>query len=314
MQALDRGQVSLRLYPHVAPAPEIVATMRRQAAAAERAGFDGVMTSEHHGGFSGYIPQPLQMAGFCLEATERIWAAACPLLLPLQHWSHVAEQVAWQAARFPGRVGVGVAVGGLEQDFVLADLDYAEKGSRWRQALPRFVEALRGEAPEPLGLDPALAACREAPIPIVVAAGGPVGVRRAAGQGVGVLYDSLQTVERLREISDAHAEAGGTAPRIGIRRVWIGPPPSAQVEAQMDFYRGYAAKSAQDHWGKGQELVMGADGGKVAEQLAELARQARLDAFNLRVHVTGLAPERVEEQIERLGAETLPVLRSALAG
>jgi len=58
------GSVSLRLYPHNdLPAGEVVEELRRQARAAESAGFDGVMVSEHHGGFAGYLPNPIQTAG-----------------------------------------------------------------------------------------------------------------------------------------------------------------------------------------------------------------------------------------------------------
>jgi alkanesulfonate monooxygenase SsuD/methylene tetrahydromethanopterin reductase-like flavin-dependent oxidoreductase (luciferase family) len=287
--------------------------LRRQARLAEDAGFDGLMTSEHHGGFPGYVPNPLQLAGWLLEATENIWAAPCPLLLPLYHWSHVAEQLAWMAARFPGRVGAGFALGGLDRDFEMADLDYAERFARFREGLPRICQALRGEAEGPLADDPAIAACRESPVPVVSAAQSPAAVRRAARVGIGVLYDSLQTLDRTREISDVYAEAGGRATRIAIRRVWVGPPPEAEVEAQMNFYRGYASQAAQAHWGDGQQLVSGADGAEVAEKLLEIADRGGCDAFNLRLHVKGITPSQIEAQIARLGAETLPVLSRGLA-
>lgn len=287
--------------------------MRRQAALAEGAGFDGVMTSEHHGGFPGYVPNPLQLAGWLLEGTERIWAAACPLLLPLYHWSHVAEQVAWQAARFPARVGLGVAIGGLDQDFEMADLDYADRLPRFEAALPLLADALRGNAASPLSKDAAIAACAEDPIRLVSAAQSPGAARRAARVGAGLLYDSLQTVERMRTISDAYREAGGTGPRIAIRRVWVGPPPTEEVEAQMNFYRGYAPDAAQAHWGKGDELIAGEDGEVVAARLIALAREGGCDAFNLRVHLSGLSVGQVEDQIMRLGEETLPVLRREFA-
>ena len=108
------GSVSLRVYPHLdRSAPEVVQELCAQAALAADCGFDGVMTSEHHGGFAGYLPNPLQAAGWCLDAMRRGWAAPCPLLLPLRPVALVAEEVAWLAARFPGRVGVGVAAGAL---------------------------------------------------------------------------------------------------------------------------------------------------------------------------------------------------------
>ena len=50
--AFGPASVSLRLYPHnELPASEIVEELRRQARAGVAAGFDGVMVSEHHGGF-----------------------------------------------------------------------------------------------------------------------------------------------------------------------------------------------------------------------------------------------------------------------
>ena len=68
------GSVSLRLYPHnELRATEIVDRLSTMAATAADEGFDGVMTSEHHGGFAGYLPNPLQVTGFQLSAMARGW-------------------------------------------------------------------------------------------------------------------------------------------------------------------------------------------------------------------------------------------------
>lgn len=306
------GSVSLRMYPHPLAAPGIVEAMRGEARAAEAAGFDGIMTSEHHGGFPGYLPNPLMAAGWLLEATERLWAAASPLLLPLRHWSQVAEDVAWTAARFPGRVGAGFACGGLAQDFELAELPYAEHLERFKAALPCVVAALRGDAEPPLGEDPALSACKAAPLPMLSAAQSPGAVRRAARLGLGVLYDSLQTVERTRVLSDAYLEAGGCEPRVAIRRVWLGDAPSASADEQMDFYRSYARSETQRHWGEGQELISAASGAELAERLAEFCAAGGCTALNLRLHLTGLGPERIRDQLGALGADVLPTLKREL--
>src|SRR5215213_7214822 len=77
----EPGSISLRCYPHLdLGAPGIVAELRTQALLAVEHGFDGVMTSEHHGGFAGYLPNPTQIAGFLLDAMPRGWAAACPVI------------------------------------------------------------------------------------------------------------------------------------------------------------------------------------------------------------------------------------------
>ena len=78
-RALSKGSISLRLYPHVGlSAPEMVRELRHQAVLATEAGFDGVMTSEHHGGFAGYMPNPLQAAGWLLEAMPTGGRHLCP--------------------------------------------------------------------------------------------------------------------------------------------------------------------------------------------------------------------------------------------
>ncbi len=120
---LSARSISLRIYPHTDLAVEdMVREMGEQAAAAAASGFDGVMTSEHHGGFSGYMPNPLQAAGWLLDAMPGGWAAPCPMLLPLRPPALVAEEVAWLAARYPDRVGVGVAAGSLLDDFEIMGL------------------------------------------------------------------------------------------------------------------------------------------------------------------------------------------------
>src|SRR5215813_13332412 len=96
------GSVSLRAYPHAGlDAVATIAELRVQAALAAHAAFDGVMTSEHHAGFAGYLPNPLQLAGFLLDAMPSGWAAPCPLLLPLRPTALVIEEIAWLAARHP---------------------------------------------------------------------------------------------------------------------------------------------------------------------------------------------------------------------
>ena len=115
-----------------------------QAGLALRSGFDGVMTSEHHGGFAGYMAQPLQMASFVLAEHTTGWAAPAPLLLPLRSTALVAEEVAWLQARHPGRVGLGVAAGALPLDFDVAGVSRAGAVERFKAELPRLVAMLGG--------------------------------------------------------------------------------------------------------------------------------------------------------------------------
>jgi len=313
MEPFARGSVSLRLYPHNdLPAPAIVDELRAQAALAAAHGFDGVMTSEHHAGFHGYLPNPLQAAGWCLEAMERGWAAPSPLLLPLRPPALVAEEAAWLAARFPGRVGIGVASGALQDDFAVMGLTMHRLADRFTEGLEALVGMLSGSDPGALADDPAIKACAEHPVPVISAAMGFTAVRRAAALGVGILFDSLSTPERCRELTDVYRGAGGTGPCIVIRRAWLGDPPRWHLEEQLSVYRGYTPLSAQEHWG-GDEFVGGDDAAVVADGLIDAARRAGADAVNLRVHVPGVAPESAREQITNLGDAVVGPLRNALA-
>jgi alkanesulfonate monooxygenase SsuD/methylene tetrahydromethanopterin reductase-like flavin-dependent oxidoreductase (luciferase family) len=294
---LAEGSISLRLYPHVElSAPDTVDELRNQAVLATQAGFDGVMTSEHHGGFAGYMPNPLQAAGWLLEAMPTGWAAPCPLVLTLRPPALVAEEVAWLSARFPGRVGLGLAAGSLEADFEIMGLTKDALTPRFAAGMATVAGALSGTEPGLLAGDPAVARCASDPIPILSAAMSTVAVQRAARHGLGLLFDSLSTPQRIRQLSDAYRDAGGDRPCVLVRRVWLGTPPTAQVEQQVDRYRSYASTGAQVHW-EGEQMVAADDAGTLAEELAALARQAGVDALNLRVHVPGVSPSAARDQI-----------------
>jgi alkanesulfonate monooxygenase SsuD/methylene tetrahydromethanopterin reductase-like flavin-dependent oxidoreductase (luciferase family) len=310
---LAPGSVSLRLYPHNdLPAPAIVDALREQAALGAEHGFDGVMTSEHHGGFAGYLPNPLQAAGWCLEAMPTGWAAPCPLLLTLRPVALVAEETAWLAARFPGRVGVGVAAGALEEDFEIMSVPMDSRAARFSSGLGELVGALNGSDPRRLAGDAAIKACAEHPVPVVSAAMSLTAVRRAARHGVGILFDSLSTPERCRELSDAYRAAGGAGPCILIRRAWVGDPPREGVARQLDVYRSYAPLTSQTHW-EGEQLVASASTGDVAAGLADAAHRAGADALNIRIHVSDVTREAARGQIVRLGDEVVPSVRGELS-
>jgi alkanesulfonate monooxygenase SsuD/methylene tetrahydromethanopterin reductase-like flavin-dependent oxidoreductase (luciferase family) len=288
----------------------VVEELRAQARLAVEHGFDGVMTSEHHAGFPGYMPNPLQLAGFLLDAMPAGWAAPCPVLLPLRPTALVAEEIAWLAARHPGRVGIGVAAGALERDFDVMDASMDDLTPRFAAGLDQLSRYLRGDAGVLAG-DRAIERCALHPIPMVSAAASATAARRAARARVGLLFDSLVTVARVRELVDIHRAEGGTAPCVLVRRTWIGEPPRARVDEQVDVYREYAPSGAPAHWGN-DELISGGAPDEVAERLVASARGAGADALNLRVHAPGIGAGAIREQIERLGEEVVPHVRKAL--
>jgi alkanesulfonate monooxygenase SsuD/methylene tetrahydromethanopterin reductase-like flavin-dependent oxidoreductase (luciferase family) len=312
VQPFAAGSVSLRLYPHNdLEAPAIVDELRAQAVLGIEHGFDGVMTAEHHGGFAGYLPNPLQVAGWVLEAMPHGWAAPCPMLLPLRPAALVAEEIAWLAARFPNRVGLGVAAGALRDDFEIMDSNLDDLPARFAAGLEVVAGMLSGRVPGRLAGDPAIKRCSAHPVPVVSAAMGFTAVRRAARNGVGLVFDSLSSPARARELTDAYREAGGAGPCVIIRRAWLGEPPRDRMERQLDVYRNYSPATAQTHW-QGDQLAAGGDEAAIADSLAGAALEAGTDAINLRVHVPGVSASEARQQIEGLGDTVLPRLRAAL--
>ncbi len=301
------GSVSLRLYPHNQLEPaHIVSELCAQARLALEGGFDGIMTSEHHGGVGGYIPNPLQMAGFVLEDAARGWAAPCPLLLPLRPTALVAEEIAWLAARHPGRVGLGVGSGAMALDFEVMGLDVANAATDVQSgAAPDRRDAPRGGL-GPLAGDRALQDCAAHPIPVLSAAVSVTAARRAARYGAGLILEGMSGPERIAELCAAYADAGGTMPKILVRRVWLGPPQAELVEQQRRFYQANRDDSAPL---PADQTISVADGTEMAAMLADLLRSTGADGLNLRIHLAGMPAAAVREQIAGLVSDVLPALR-----
>ncbi len=262
------------------------------------------MTSEHHGGFAGYLAQPLQMVSFVLADHSTGWAAAAPLLLPLRSTALVAEEVAWLQARHPGRVGLAVAAGALPLDFEAAGVSQAGSVDRFKSELPRLVAMLGGEDLGELDGDPALLACRRDPVPVLSAAVSVAAAVRAARCGAGILMEGMSAPARLARLTRAFETAGGTGPRVLIRRVWLGRVPSGLVEVQRAVYESYAAGS----FGPDQTIASD-DPDEMAGRLATTMREVRADALNLRIQLPGMTPQQVREQISRIGSTVVPSLR-----
>jgi alkanesulfonate monooxygenase SsuD/methylene tetrahydromethanopterin reductase-like flavin-dependent oxidoreductase (luciferase family) len=307
-QPFGHGSVSLGLYCDPAPAPTVITHLLEQAVVADRAGIPGVTISEHHAGFPCYVPNPVHFTGWVLRETTHVWAGPNPAVLTLYPAGRLAEELAWLAARFPGRVGVGVAPGYSRTDFEAYDAPFDDRARSFEDGLATLTAALRGAAASPLGDDPALIACAEHPAVVTAAAGSIAAARRAGRAGAGILTDSLATVERVRELFAAYEDAGGDGPRTITRRVWVGDdPPLEQLATQVGHYRTVAG---QGSWltapGSTLQLVHGS-AAEVADELAGTVAATGATALALKIHLLGVAQARVLEQIDALG-EALSLL------
>ena len=113
------------------------------ARAADRLGYDFIVVPEHHSVAIGYNPAPFLALTAIARETEQIRLATQPLLLPLYHPVHVAEQLAVLDLLSNGRAMLGVGVGYREGDFEAFGVPRHERGARSDEALTILLGALR---------------------------------------------------------------------------------------------------------------------------------------------------------------------------
>jgi alkanesulfonate monooxygenase SsuD/methylene tetrahydromethanopterin reductase-like flavin-dependent oxidoreductase (luciferase family) len=304
-EAFGPGSISLGVHPHyvldaVRQAEHLVA----QAVTAENAGFDGVTVSEHHAGFPGYLPQPLLAANWLLAATDRVWGAPAPTLLSLRSPRPLAEELAWTAARFPGRVGAALAPGYAYADFDALGQSFDDRLARFAKHLVELTDALSPVSP--LMRDPAVAAWAAGPSPLLLACNSLASIRRAVRLGMGVLFPGGEESGRLARLAGVYRAEGGSGPVVAIVTAWAGRLPTGSPTP--DVFRAAAAPGMRQASGFRQGPHVGTND-EVASSVRSFVRAAGVDAVNVRVHVAGAHAEAVIEQIDHLGSEVLPQLR-----
>lgn len=313
-QPFGAGSVSATLYTHGLPAREASAFLVEQAVIAEEVGFDGVTVSEHHAGIFEYLPNPMLAVAWILGATRRIWAAPCPLLLSLRSPLLVAEDLAWLAARFPARVGGGFGPGhpSTPDDFLIGGISIEQRRKIFADKLPVLVRALRGEAENPLAKDPAIRACKASPVQCMSTVGGPLGARRAAHLGIGLVPPSSCAIEAAAEFTREYRKAGGNGPIMINRRAWLGRPDSRHIEslaAHMAARPGVV--QGQSHYQS--DIISSENPLEVSEKLAGVAAKVGADSINIKFFFPDLKPGEMGRQLEAFGREVIPCLKRRLA-
>jgi alkanesulfonate monooxygenase SsuD/methylene tetrahydromethanopterin reductase-like flavin-dependent oxidoreductase (luciferase family) len=185
-------------------APDRVLTTARRA---EAAGFDGVYVGDHL-----LHPHPILESIVTLSAvaavTRRISLGPCVLLAGLRNPVVLAKQLGTLAALAPGRLRVGVGVGGeYPAEFEAAGVPLADRGKRMETVL-RGVRSLLSSGVE--GGD--LKFAPVAPdVPFLLAGWKEVSLRRAATYGdgwIGYLLKPDSFVRRRDFLLGCRAELG----------------------------------------------------------------------------------------------------------
>jgi alkanesulfonate monooxygenase SsuD/methylene tetrahydromethanopterin reductase-like flavin-dependent oxidoreductase (luciferase family) len=194
-------------------------------------GLDHVTMGDHvsfHGGtgFDGMVT-----ASTLLASHDDLSVLIGVYLLGLRHPVLAARQLSTLAQTAPGRLTLGVGVGGEDRAEVAnAGVDPATRGRRLDEALPLVRQLLTGEEVTFAGEFFQLEAARilpppQPPVPVVIGGKGDVAVRRTAAHGdgwLGMFCSARRFGETRQRILAAAADCGRTPPSWFGLSVWCG--------------------------------------------------------------------------------------------
>jgi probable F420-dependent oxidoreductase len=208
------------------------------ARAAEEAGFEGVLLSDHlffpgdlrsrypysEDGkpmFDGTMPfpDPWPTIGAMAAVTTRLRFGTMVYILPLRHPLEVAKAVGTAAVLSGGRVLLGTGAGWIREEYDALGVDFATRGKRYDEMIEVMRKAWTGAMVEHRGthfdlgrfqMSPAPAA----PVPIAIGGTSDVALRRAARLGdgwIGTGQTAEQALGILGRLRALRAEAGRAA-------------------------------------------------------------------------------------------------------
>jgi alkanesulfonate monooxygenase SsuD/methylene tetrahydromethanopterin reductase-like flavin-dependent oxidoreductase (luciferase family) len=200
---------------------------------AEDSGFDAVWVGDHL-----HVPSPVYDSTVALSAvastTTRVKLGYGVMLLGLRHPAWVAKQLTTIDALAPGRLLLGVGVGGeFPAEFEALGLNVHQRGRLLDQSLAELPDWLQGRS------TPALSPTISALPPIWVGGRSEAAMQRAARIGDGWL-STWMSPERIREQGDALAELaaaqGRPRPTVGLA-----------ISVHVDANEGRAREEAEDY-------------------------------------------------------------------
>ena len=226
------------------------------AALAERLGFDSGWVGDH----LSFHPPVLDALGALSGAagcTRTLALGTGVLLLPLRHPVWTAKQVSTVDALAPGRVLLGVGVGGENpQEWDAAGVPVGERGARLDESLAIVTALLRGEAVDHQGpllptRSPVLEPVPAVPPPLVVGGRSDAALRRAARVGdawMGVWMSARRAGEVGERLGELAADAGRQVPE-RLMMVFVHVADGADGADGADAAREEAAAFVRGQYG-----------------------------------------------------------------
>lgn len=205
----------------------------------EELAFDAIWVGDHLMCPAPVLDSLIALAA-CGAVTTRIDLGVCVLQLGLRHLVWTAKQVMTLDALAPGRLRLGVGVGGeFEEEFTASGVDVATRGRRLDEMLEILPALLRGEPVEhdrakvpPPGLRPVMHA-----VPRMSVGGrSEAALARAVCHGDQwmAMWHSADTVKRMGDrLAELASDAGRPVPTIAMVVLANVGPDRAATQAEM---------------------------------------------------------------------------------
>ena len=251
--------------------------------------------------------EPLITLAGVAGVTERIGLATTILQLPPRNEVLVAKQAAVVDQLSGGRLTLGIAQGGREDDYEILGASWKGRSARFEEQVRRIREIwanARTSDRDTGVLGPA--PVQEPSPPILAGASTPSAIERAARIADGFLFGTAGSEamqERAPGIRELFARNGKPdAPIVGLAYVGVGDDPDAALaEATNHVLRYYGQL-----WTEPENLIHHGPPEKIAEEVA---------AYDGAIDVLVLFPEIPRlEQVEQLAEHVLPAYADVAAG
>jgi alkanesulfonate monooxygenase SsuD/methylene tetrahydromethanopterin reductase-like flavin-dependent oxidoreductase (luciferase family) len=273
--------------------------MLEWARSAEEAGFDYLATIDKPN-YDSWDPL-VTLAGVA-SVTERIGLATTVLVLPLRNEVLVAKQAAVVDQLSDGRLTLGVAQGGREDDYELFDAPFEGRSDRFERQVGRMREVwaeARASDRDHGNVGPAPVQM-PAP-PIWAGAMTPQAMKRAARVADGFVFGTVgseEMTQRAPEIRERFAEHGKPDATIaGLAYAGIGDNEQQALDEAAHYVRRYYGRL----WTEPESLIHHGSAAKVAEEFT---------AYTEAVDVLIVFPEIPRlDQVEQLAEHALAIHR-----
>jgi len=182
---------------------------------AEAGGFDGVYVGDHLLHPDAQLESVVALSA-AAAVTQRVSIGFCVMLIALRDPIWLARQLGTLASFAPGRLRIGLGVGGeYPAEFAAAGVPLAERGKRLEEVAEKVKRLLAGELPLPRNADDLpvnLEPLPSTPIPYFLAGYKEVALRRAAALGdgwIGYLLSAESFARRRSLLLEHRATLGG---------------------------------------------------------------------------------------------------------